>query len=188
MAVLARSPVTRAHGFTLLELLVVLVILAVLAAVVVPQLYASLDDSRLAALDGNLAVLRGAVERYRHDHGVYPGARASSGGTCSGRGGTGTVADATGRAATLAEQLTFYSNNAGKVCSLASASFRFGPYLKTAGLGAAGMPVNPLTGSNAVRVVSSGNLGLVSTSSNGGWLYDTVSGRLLADHQDYDDR
>jgi len=128
----ASPPAGTAKGFTLVELLVVVLILTVVAAIVVPQIAASVDDARLAALDADLARLRNAIELYRQEHGAYPGSRASAGGSCAGRGGTGTTASAATRAVAVAEQLTLYSSSAGKVCSIASPSYRYGPYLKSA--------------------------------------------------------
>ena len=176
------------RGFTLVELLVVVVILTLIAAIVVPRISASTDDAKLAALDADLARLRSAIDRYQVEHGAYPGSRDAAGGSCAGRSGTGTTSSPAERAITFVEQLTLYTNPGGKACSLPDTAHRFGPYLKTAEPGAAGLPANPVTGSNVVRVVVSGDLALASSASGGGWLYDPVSGRLLADDKAYDDR
>lgn len=177
-----------ARGFTLVELLVVVIVLAVIAVIVIPKLSASTKDANIAALDSNLARLRSAIEHYRVDHGVYPGKRTASGGSCGGTGGTGTVTSPAQRAITMAEQLTMYTNPGGKACSRPGLAHRFGPYLKTAELGPVGMPSNPLTGSDAVKVVMRGTLDLLSSSTTGGWLYDVPTGGLRADHSAYDDR
>ena len=180
----------RQRGFTLVELLIVVIILTIIAAIVVPQLSASTNDAKVAALDSNLARIRSAIDLYYQQHGHYPGDANASGATCpaSGTAGTGTTTSAATRATAMAEQLTMFSNAVGQTCSTTDATFRYGPYLKTAGFGEAAMPGNPITDSNAINVVTTGNLSLVSTSTTGGWLYDTTAGKFLADHQDYDDR
>ena len=186
---------TRGHGhrqggFTLIELLIVVIILTIIAAIVMPQLSASTDDAKVAALDSNLARIRSAIDLYYQQHGHYPGDAASSGATCpsSGTAGTGAVDTPANRAIAFADQLTMFTNSAGQACSTTDATFRYGPYVKTAGFGPSALPANPITESNAVSVVTTGNLSLTSASTTGGWLYDTTAGKFLADHSAYDDR
>ena len=180
----------RARGFTLVELLMVVVILAIIAAIVVPQFSSATDDAKESVLDTNLARMRSAVDLYKEQHGHYPGDADANGGGCPGGGtvGTGTTASASLRATAFAEQLTMYTNLAGDACSTTDTTFKFGPYLKTAALGEVGLPENPITQANAVAVVTSGNLTMSSSSTTGGWKYDAIVGKLIADHQDYDDR
>lgn len=185
-----RGRARREQGFTLIELLIVVIILTIIAAIVMPQLSASTDDAKVAALDSNLARLRSAIDLYYQQHGHYPGNAASGGATCpsSGTAGTGAVDTVGNRAISMAEQLTMFTSATGQACSTTDVTFRYGPYLKTAGFGPSAMPNNPITESNAVSVVTDGNLSLVSSSTSGGWLYDTTAGKFLADHSDYDDR
>ena len=68
-------------GFTLVELLIVVIILSILAAIVIPQFASSTSDAKYSALDTNLATVRSSIELYYQQHGTYPGATASSGGT-----------------------------------------------------------------------------------------------------------
>lgn len=180
----------NAAGFTLVELLIVVVILAILAAIAVPQFTSSTDDAKLAALDATLARMRSAIDLYYQQHGGYPGAATAEGATCpsSGTAGTGDATDATERALAFGSQLTMYSNTAGQACSTTDTTFKFGPYLKTAGFGATALPKNPITDSNAVAVVSAGDLNMTSSVTNGGWKYDIVTGKFIADHSSYDDR
>lgn len=178
------------QGFTLVELLIVVIILTIIAAIVIPQLSATTDDAKVAALDSNLARIRTAVDLYYQQHGHYPGNAAASGATCpsSGTAGTGTIASAATRATSMAEQLTMFTNAAGQTCTTTDATFKYGPYLKTAGYGPTAMPKNPITDANGINVVTTGNLILVSASTTGGWLFDTTAGKFLADHSAYDDR
>ena len=179
----------RAQGFTLVELLVVVVILAIIAAIVVPQFSSATDDAKESVLASNLARMRSAVDLYKEQHGHYPGDADASGASCPGGGtpGVGTTASAALRATAFAEELTMYTSLAGLACSTTDTTFKFGPYLKTAELGEAGLPDNPVTAANAIAVVTSGNLSMTSVSTTGGWKYDAVIGKLIADHQDFDD-
>ena len=72
----------HAHGFTLVELLIVVIILAILAAIVVPQFADSANDARQSAFTTDLGNLRAVAELYRQQHGAYPGGVAATAGTC----------------------------------------------------------------------------------------------------------
>ncbi len=65
-----RKRTTR--GFTLIELLVVLVIIGVLGALIVPNLFSSLDDARVTAARTDINTLGQALKRYKLDNQRYP--------------------------------------------------------------------------------------------------------------------
>ena len=64
--------IQRQRGFTLIELLVVFAIIATLLSLVAPRYFQSIDRSKEAALQENLATLRQALDKYQDDTGKYP--------------------------------------------------------------------------------------------------------------------
>ena len=175
------------RGFTLGELLIVVVILAIFVTVMMLQFSDVTNIAKEGALSANLTILRKAIGRYEADHGVFPGASDSEGATCPGGGKAGKGKGPDGARKSFAEQLTMFTNRAGQACSTADTEFRFGPYIQSTAFGEKGMPANPITGKNKVNVQSTGNLDLSSSSNKGGWKYDRVSGKIIVDHEDYDD-
>lgn len=167
----SQARLQRNKGFTLVELLIVVIILAILAAIIIPQFTGATDDAAQAAYDTNIANIRSSIDLYRQQHTAYPGAVTSSGGTCiNGTAVTGAV----GSAALLA-QLRNYTNAAGEACTGTDPNeFKYGPYLKD------DLPNNPLGTINTVTVVTTGVLGLTS-SSTGGWRFDSVTGEFIGD-------
>jgi prepilin-type N-terminal cleavage/methylation domain-containing protein len=78
--------------------------------------------------------------------------------------------------ATLVE-LTTSTNASGTQGT--GANFPYGPYLRE-------IPVNPLTNSNAVKVITNNPAAAGDvTSGGGGWLYNTTTGGIWIDHADY---
>jgi general secretion pathway protein G len=67
-----RSPVPRARGMTLIEVMVVVVILGVLAALIVPSVIGRPDDARIVAAKQDVATILQALKLYRLDNHRYP--------------------------------------------------------------------------------------------------------------------
>jgi len=63
---------SRTAGFSLIELIVVMAIIAVLVTIALPRYQSSLDHSKVVALQGNLRVLREAIDRYQEDRAKFP--------------------------------------------------------------------------------------------------------------------
>lgn len=165
-------------GFTLVELLVVAVVLAIFAAVVVPQFGNTTDEAKLSALRADLASMRTAIDLYYQQHGHYPGATPARMELCNGLQASPFT---TQEQAGFNFQLTAFSATTGEVCSRKSGIYVLGPYLR-----ADLIPANPITGNRAIRFSANGTLSPSTKSLTGGWLMDTVSGRLIADHADYE--
>lgn len=172
-----RKSVRRQGGFTLVELLIVAILLAILAAIVVPQFASTTTDAQESALRANLAAMRSAIDLYRQQHGEYPGAVASSTGTCTTGIGTG----AAGNVQAIRDQLTRYTNASGGSCAVQEAGYIYGPYLKEDVL-----PENPITDSAVFAIVNTGNLDMTADGAGLGWKYDTTSGKLIANDTNLD--
>lgn len=170
---LVASRIQRQRGFTLVELLIVVIILAILAAIVIPQFSSATGDAQEAALDANLTGLRNAVELYKAQHTTYPGAVATTGGTCAATKGTG----AANSAQAFMDHLLMYSDASGNGCSVGDATtFRFGPYLRK------GIPNDAVTGKGSAAgeiVVTNAGSPLAPAAATGGWAYDTKSGQIV---------
>lgn len=167
-------------GFTLVELLIVVIILAILAAIVVPQFASTTEDAQSSGLRSNLAAIRSGIDLYTQQHsGTFPGAALATGATCTGGTAGSGAADTE---AAFEEQLKYYTNVAGQACSIRDVpaggivEFPLGPYIK------GDLPDNPVTGVGTVVIVTTGNLAIDASGSDAkGWLYDTTSGKFLAD-------
>ena len=67
-----------AHGFTLIELMIVVVVVAILAAIAYPAYTEQVRDSRRSETQGQLMDLAASLEAYRAKNFSYDGATASS--------------------------------------------------------------------------------------------------------------
>jgi len=62
----------RAHGFTLIEMVIVILILGIIAAVAAPRMFDTANRAEENTTRQRLAVLRNAIEMYRARSGLYP--------------------------------------------------------------------------------------------------------------------
>jgi general secretion pathway protein G len=60
------------RGFTLIELMVVMSVIALLLTIVVPRYFKGVDRAREAVLKEDLNQMRGAIDQFFADRGVYP--------------------------------------------------------------------------------------------------------------------
>lgn len=153
----ARFPTPRAHGFTLVEILIVVIILGILAAIVVPQFASASQDARKNALISQLQTLRSQTALYALQHRDKFPTDLSAGGA----GETPWV---------LLTSRTDVNHNV-------SSTGPYGPYLQ-------GAPINPLNGSSAVDTSFTADLGAGGVANPGsaaaGWLFNPTIGKIWA--------
>jgi prepilin-type N-terminal cleavage/methylation domain-containing protein len=94
-------------GFSLLEVVIVVAIIAILAAIGIPRMSRGAKGASDAALTGDLATLRNAVDLYAAEHtGAFP-----------------TATD-------INTQLTEYTNISGVVNATKTTTHIYGPYMR----------------------------------------------------------
>lgn len=126
---------SRHAGFSLIELVIVVVIIAIIGAIAIPRMSRGAAGAADAALVGDLAVLRNALDLYATEHGgVYP-----------------TVTN-------FETQLTLFSDANGGTSASKTTTHIYGPYLRKI----PPLPVGTHKGSAVVVDGSSGTLGVTT--------------------------
>lgn len=132
-------------GFSLIELVIVVVLIGLIASIAIPRMSRGSAGAADSAMAANLEELRKALETYQAEHqGNYP----TSG-------------------ATLAGQLTSYTDVKGNTSTVRTGAFTFGPYLQK-------IPVLPLGDQKGITAVGPTPAGNVPQAvvPGFGWLYD----------------
>jgi prepilin-type N-terminal cleavage/methylation domain-containing protein len=62
----------RRKGFTLIELLIVMAVIAILIAIAIPSFRGMQNEARKTKAQGDVRVIKIAVESYYKNHGTYP--------------------------------------------------------------------------------------------------------------------
>jgi type II secretion system protein G len=160
------SHLRNQKGFTLAEILVVITLLGILAGVVIFNLAGSDQGAKESTLKSNVAGLREALNLYRSDHGWYP---------CDPRD-FNAGADAT----VFVNQLTQYTDAAGRPNLTRTTAYRMGPYLKK-------WPADSISGLGTVtinttneRILSEVSRVVAAGTGTGGWYYEAKSGNIVA--------
>ncbi len=140
MAPKAKNP----KGFTLLELVIVVVIIGIIAAIAIPRLSRGSAGAADNALAGSLAVLRNAIDIYGAEHtGTFPAA------------------------ATIANQLTLYSDANGTTNASKTTQYMYGPYVRTI------PPLSVGAKKNSTGIAAADAAGI-------GWIYNATTGAISA--------
>ena len=148
-------------GFSLLELVVVVVIIGIIAAVAIPRMSRGSAGAAEAALSGNLAVLRNALDMYSAEHtGAFPKVDVAS------------------------DALTKYTDSAGGTSDARDATHLYGPYLRKV----PPLPVGAAKGNTALAVKTGVGVGWIYDDTNGDIAPNTTAtekdatGKLYTDY------
>ncbi len=135
----------HSRAFSLIELVIVIVIIGIIAAIAVPRMSRGAAGATDAALRADLATLRAAIDLFHTEHeGLYPDE------------------------ATIAAQLTGYSDLIGTAVPVKDAAHIYGPYLRAI----PGLPVN---------APEKGSIGIAAAPGIGvGWVYASSDGSIRA--------
>lgn len=127
-------------GFSLLELVIVVVIIGIIAAIAIPRMSRGAAGAGDAALSGNLAVIRNAIDMYAAEHnGSFP-----------------TVASFTA-------QLTTYTSAAGATSATKDTTYMYGPYLQSI----PSLPVGAAKGNTTVAAAAGSGVGWIYNATTG---------------------
>ena len=136
------------RGFSLLELVIVVVIIGIIAAIAIPRMSRGSAGAADSALRGNLAVLRNAIDLYATEHnGTFPAA------------------------ATIANQLTMYTDAVGATSAARDATHIYGPYLRKI----PPLPVGAKKGQIGIAAADGATIG---------WLYTVGTGIIVSNTTD----
>jgi hypothetical protein len=81
----------------------------------------------------------------------------------------------------MEDQLTRYSNSTGQTCSVPDTGFSFGPYIQDNDL-----PTNPISGSNVIAIITTGDLEMTADGASLGWKYDSTAGKFIVNDTNND--
>lgn len=152
----------KRRGFSLVELVIVVVILGIISAIAVPRISRGAKGAGDSSVRSNLAALRNAIDLYAAEHGGdYPGDD--------------------NLAATLLEQLTEKTDISGVT---GTAGAIYGPYLRATDFPP--LEVGPNKGANDVFLAATGPT-VDETKATTGWIYNSVTGQIIANTDDPDE-
>ena len=139
------------RGFSLIELVIVVVIIGIIGAIAIPRMSRGAEGAGDAALRGNLAVLRGAIDLFATEHG----------------GTLPTLAQLNANPSVL----TGYTNEVPPftISGTKTATEIYGPYLRV-------VPTLPVGAQKGQTAFHSGVLG----AAGFGWHYTVASGAIVA--------
>lgn len=105
---MSATALRKSKAFSLIELVIVVVIIGIIAAIAIPRMSRGAAGASDNALQGNLAVLRKAIDLYASEHaGAFP------------------TLDK------ISTQLTQYTDQDGAVNATKTGAFIYGPYIRS---------------------------------------------------------
>ena len=158
------EPSPKRRGFTLVELVIVVVIVGIIAAIAVTRMSSVAQAAPSAALRGSLASMRSAIDLFALEHeGRLPGAD--------------------GLSLTFWRQLREKTDIDGNIGTTPGVHI-YGPYLRHK----VPVPVGPNPGAYMVRMTTLTPVSLaISEGQTGkGWVFNYVTGKLIANTDDLD--
>ncbi len=130
----------RSRGFSLLELVIVVSIIGIIAAIAIPRFSRATAGASDAALTGDLAVMRNAIDMFAAEHGgTFPAL------------------------ATIVAQLTTYTNAGGTANATKTTSYIYGPYLRKV----PALPVGAKKGQTGIDDEVGATIGWIYTAATG---------------------
>ena len=140
---------SKAHGFSLVELVIVVVIIGVIAAIAVPRISRGAKGAGDAALRASLAGIRNAIDMYAAEHGGdFPAGAAQL---------------------DIEKQMTQKTDFDGTL----NAAGDYGPYLRS---GFPAVPVGSNKGDSDLLIETSGDPTPDATTA---WAYSTDTGKFM---------
>jgi len=147
----ARKSVRR--GFSLIELVIVVVIIGIIAAIAIPRMSRGAAGASDSALQGNLAMLRNAIDLFHTEHGAtYP------------------------TEALINTQLVQFTNDASAVSATRTATHIYGPYLRAV----PSLPVGAKKGNTVIAAADAATIGWLYVEATGAISANTAAGELDA--------
>jgi prepilin-type N-terminal cleavage/methylation domain-containing protein len=149
-----RTAASARQGFSLIELVIVVVIIGIIAAIAIPKMSKGSAGASDSALQGNLAVLRNAIELYNSEHGALP-------------------------TSDVVAQLTSYTDNAGTTSAtkVVATGHTFGPYLRK-------IPPLPVGSKKGLATMKAAASSVAAGTGDEAWLYYTDTGEVKANLPD----
>ena len=130
----------RSKGFSLLELVIVVVIIGIIAAIAIPRMSRGSAGAADAALTGDLAIMRAAIDLFAAEHnGAFP-----------------TAGD-------IESELTQYTDAARDFQAARDATHIYGPYLRKV----PPLPVGAKKGKTGIAAADGVNVGWIYTAATG---------------------
>ncbi len=119
------GPIQFRRAFSLIELVIVVVIIGIIAAIAIPRLSRGSEGAADAALIGDLAVMRSAIDLFSTEHPGFPPLEA-----------------------TFEAQMLTYSDSVGNTNAVKGGVFIYGPYLRAI----PPLPVGAMRGMVGIKV------------------------------------